>query len=74
MSTTTVNVTGMTCGHCVEAVKSELSALPGVQSVEIDLVKGGLSATTITSEGALDSAQVNDAVAEAGYSVASSDS
>ena len=30
MSTTTVNITGMTCGHCVSAVKSELSGLPGV--------------------------------------------
>ena len=38
MSTQTFPVTGMTCGHCVSAVTSEVSALPGVTDVQVDLV------------------------------------
>jgi copper chaperone CopZ len=36
-TTTTFSVTGMTCGHCVNAVTEELSALPGVTAVAVDL-------------------------------------
>ncbi len=69
MTTTTINITGMTCGHCVSAVKSELSELPGVGSVDVDLVNGGTSTATISSEAPLDSASIGDAVTEAGYTV-----
>ena len=34
---TTVNVSGMTCGHCVSSVTEELSEIPGVTSVDVDL-------------------------------------
>ena len=30
MATTTYKVTGMSCGHCVNAVTSELTSLDGV--------------------------------------------
>jgi copper chaperone CopZ len=30
-------VRGMTCGHCVNAVTEEVSAVEGVTSVEVDL-------------------------------------
>lgn len=69
MSTTTVNITGMTCGHCVSAVQSELSGLPGVETVDVDLVNGGTSTATISSSAPLDAASIDDAVAEAGYTV-----
>ena len=49
---TTVNVSGMTCGHCVSAVSEELKALAGVEKVDIDLNAGGISTVTITSSGA----------------------
>ncbi len=39
--TTTIQVAGMTCGHCVSAVTEELTQLPGVTDVTIDLVAGG---------------------------------
>lgn len=29
--TTTVSVSGMTCGHCVSAVQNALAAMPGVE-------------------------------------------
>lgn len=69
MTTTTINITGMTCGHCVSAVRSELSELPGVGSVDVDLVNGGTSTATVSSEGPLDPASIDDAVTEAGYTV-----
>ena len=70
MSTiTTFGVDGMTCGHCVSAVTSELSALPGVQDVLIQLAVGGSSTVSVTSEAALSDADVNEAVVEAGYAV-----
>ena len=66
-TSTTITVTGMTCGHCVGAVEAELGQVQGVHSVEIDLATG---AVTITSDGPLDPATVAAAVDEAGYEVA----
>ena len=65
--TTTIQVNGMTCGHCVSAVTEELTQLPGVTDVTIDLVAGGTSPVTVTSEQPLDDATVAAAVDEAGY-------
>ncbi|GAA2516534.1 MAG: heavy-metal-associated domain-containing protein [Kocuria sp.] len=67
--TTTVNVSGMTCGHCVSSVKEELAEVPGVTAVDVDLNSGGISPVTIESTGDLDLQAVTEAVAEAGYSV-----
>ncbi len=69
MSTTTFRVDGMTCGHCVNAVTEELSALPGVTAVDVELVTGGSSPVTVTSDTPLDPAAVDAAVVEAGYAV-----
>lgn len=65
-------VTGMTCGHCVSAVRAELSALPGVSTVTVDLVAGATSTVTITSTAPLEDAAVTAAVEEAGYTVSDS--
>ncbi|HEV7964160.1 MAG TPA: cation transporter [Actinoplanes sp.] len=62
--TSTYTVTGMTCGHCVQAVTGELSALPGVDAVQIDL---GTGAVTVTSAAPLADDAVRAAVDEAGY-------
>lgn len=74
MSTTaTYSVSGMTCGHCVAAVTEEVSALPGVTGVDVDLVKGGLSGVTVTSDEPLDVDAVRSAVDEAGYELVTGD-
>jgi copper chaperone CopZ len=65
--TSTYTVTGMTCGHCVQAVTGELSALPGVDAVQVDLASG---AVTVTSEAPLEDDAVRAAVDEAGYELA----
>jgi copper chaperone len=64
---TTVNVSGMTCGHCVSSVSEELEALAGVEQVDVDLNAGGVSTVTISSTGALSAAEIGEAIAEAGY-------
>ena len=33
----TLEIAGMTCGHCVAAVKKALAAVPGVEAVEVTL-------------------------------------
>lgn len=66
---TTVNVSGMTCGHCVSSVKEELAEVDGVQSVSVDLNAGGASPVTIESSRELTSEEIAAAVEEAGYSV-----
>ena len=68
-STATYQVTGMTCQHCVSAVQEEVSALPGVDKVDVQLVAGGTSTVTIDSAAPLDEQAVRDAVEEAGYDV-----
>ena len=71
MSTTaTYLVTGMTCDHCVRAVTDEVSAIPGVRDVEVDLVAGGASRVRVASEQALPEDTVREAVDEAGYRLA----
>ena len=70
---TTVNVSGMTCGHCVSSVSEELEALSGVEKVDVDLKAGGISAVTITSSETLSSSEIGEAVAEAGYLVVASE-
>jgi copper chaperone CopZ len=65
--TSTYSVTGMTCGHCAQAVTSELTALPGVAEVRVDL---GTGSVTVTSAAPLADEQVRAAVDEAGYELA----
>jgi copper chaperone len=66
---TTVNVSGMTCGHCVASVTEELTELEGVESVDVALVAGGVSPVTVTSSRELSDQEIAGAVEEAGYSV-----
>ena len=68
MSTTTVTVTGMSCGHCATSVREEIADLPGVHAVDVDLGSGNV---TIDSDGAVAATAIRTAVEEAGYRLAS---
>jgi copper chaperone len=68
-TTTTVSVSGMTCGHCVSAVSEELESLAGVEAIDVELNAGGVSTVTITSSNELSPSEIGEAVAEAGYLV-----
>jgi copper chaperone len=65
--TAAYTVTGMTCGHCVQAVTAEVSRIAGVRDVAVDLGSGQV---TVTSDEPLETAQVREAVDEAGYELA----
>ena len=67
MSTSSFTVVGMNCGHCVSSVTEEVSQVPGVTDVDVDLATGGL---TVTSDTPVDDTAIQAAVEEAGYSVA----
>ena len=63
MDELTLKIGGMTCGHCVEQVKTALNRLTGVvvQHVEVG------EATVTFDPVKISSTQINDAVTEAGY-------
>ncbi|MFJ6654274.1 heavy-metal-associated domain-containing protein [Microbacterium sp. NPDC091313] len=65
-----LDVIGMTCEHCVRAVTDEVSAVAGVDGVDIALAPGGASTVTVRGRGPVDMAALRAAVDEAGYSLA----
>jgi copper chaperone len=67
MTTTEWQVSGMTCAHCVAAVREELGALAGVRSVDVALDTGRV---TVESDAPLERTAVAAAVEEAGYQLA----
>ncbi|MBA2568058.1 MAG: heavy-metal-associated domain-containing protein [Actinobacteria bacterium] len=65
LQTKTYTVPGMHCGHCEQAVKTELGAVPGVQSVQVEL-----DDQLVTVQGEqLDDGALRAAIDEAGYQV-----
>ncbi|HET7719928.1 MAG TPA: copper ion binding protein [Acidimicrobiales bacterium] len=68
-TTTTITVDGMTCGHCVNAVQTEVGKLDGVTDVSVDLSSGQV---TIVANEAPDADALREAVEEAGYEVRTS--
>ncbi|MFB9902757.1 heavy-metal-associated domain-containing protein [Allokutzneria oryzae] len=65
--TTDYTVTGMTCGHCAASVTEEITAIDGVQKVDVDVPTGRV---TVTSAAELSDRDVRAAVTEAGYALA----
>ena len=68
-TTQRLEVTGMTCGHRAAAVTEEVSAIASVSEVAINLVAGGSSTVTVTSETPVSADAVAAAVDEAGYTL-----
>ena len=68
MNTQTYTVIGMTCSHCVNSVRGEVGAVPGVKDVDVDVTTGQV---TVISDQPISDEQVREAVEEAGYSLAS---
>jgi copper chaperone len=67
MSTLTYSVPGMTCGHCVNAVTSELTAVAGVTDVSVDLT----TKLVVVSGTDLEDDALRAAIEEAGFEPAS---
>jgi copper chaperone len=68
MSKVSITVAGMSCGHCVSSVREEVSGIPGVTAVDVDLASGTV---TIDSERQVGADAIKSAVEEAGYRLAS---
>ncbi len=62
-----LNVEGMSCSHCENAVKSALTDLDGVQKVNVDLKEK--TVTIEYDESKTDEKKFKDAIEEAGYDV-----
>lgn len=62
-------VVGMTCNSCAMTVSEEVTQVPGVQDVAVELATGRL---TVSSDADLDPALVKSAVEDAGYRLAAS--
>jgi copper ion binding protein len=62
-----LNVTGMTCRHCVHAVKTAVEAVRGVEKVEVSLEKN--LATVDFDPGVATLQMIKTAIEDQGYSV-----
>jgi copper chaperone CopZ len=65
MPTQTYSVPGVSCGHCVTAITGEVTQVPGIADVTVDL---GSKTVTVTGD-PLDDAAIRAAIDEAGYEV-----
>jgi len=68
MKTEILNVNGMSCKHCVNAVDSELKELSGIESVNISLESGTVEVSFDESKVSLD--DIKKTISETGYEVA----
>ncbi|MFJ7210711.1 heavy-metal-associated domain-containing protein [Amycolatopsis sp. NPDC098790] len=57
-------VSGMSCGHCAQSVTEELTGLPGVTEVDVDVATGRV---VVRAETALAEDDVRGAIDEAGF-------
>ncbi len=65
MTTNEYTVTGMTCGHCESAIRTEVGQIDGVERIDVSASTGKL---VVTAQGPIDDQDVLAAVDEAGYS------
>ncbi len=69
MTEISLNVEGMSCGHCKAAVEEELGKLPGVEYSNADFEKGTVEVRY--DEARVGTVELGETVEEAGYTVAS---
>lgn len=67
MAPIVIEVTGMSCEHCATAVRTEISGLPGVTDVDVDIASGEVK---ITADPVPDDGALRAAVDAAGYELA----
>jgi copper chaperone len=67
MENITLNVTGMSCGHCVKAVEGSVGELQGVKSVKVHLDSGKVDVEYNSEEVSLDT--IKETIDDQGYDV-----
>lgn len=68
MTTMTLSVPGISCGHCKMSIEGAVSTLPGVDKVEVDIDPKTVALSFDDSSVSLD--QIVEAIEEQGYDVA----
>ncbi|MCM3588351.1 copper chaperone CopZ [Mesobacillus maritimus] len=67
MQTVTLNVQGMSCGHCVKAVEGSVGQLAGVNQVTVKLDEALVEVAFNESQVSLDT--IKETIEEQGYDV-----
>ncbi|MDF2854853.1 MAG: hypothetical protein K0Q87_704 [Neobacillus sp.] len=67
MEKVTLNVQGMSCDHCVKAVKGSVGTLNGVSSVNVDLKSNTVEVEFNNQEVSLD--KIKETIDDQGYDV-----
>ncbi|MCD7036013.1 copper chaperone CopZ [Metabacillus sp. GX 13764] len=67
MMHTTLNVSGMSCGHCVKAVEGSVGELSGVESVKVNLESGTVDVQFKPDQVSLE--QIKETIDDQGYDV-----
>jgi len=67
METVTLNVQGMSCEHCVRAIKNAVNAIDGVSNVDVSLATNTATVTYNPKSAGL--LQIREAIEEEGYEV-----
>ena len=67
MQTVTLNVQGMSCGHCVKAVEGSVGQLEGINQVSVNLAEALVEVTFNESEVTLD--KIKETIEDQGYEV-----
>jgi copper chaperone len=62
-----LKVEGMSCDHCVQAVTKATTALPGVESVSVDLAAGTVTLEYDPNQSAEDA--IKEAIEDQGFDV-----
>ncbi|MGH2562381.1 MAG: heavy-metal-associated domain-containing protein [Thermomicrobiales bacterium] len=66
MEVQTFRVPDVSCDHCVRAITVELTKLPGIDQVEVDL---DAKTVTVAHDGTVSALEMREGIAEAGYEV-----
>ncbi|MFT4412888.1 copper chaperone CopZ [Fredinandcohnia humi] len=67
MEKVTLNVQGMSCGHCVNSVEGSVGALAGVSKVAVNLGEGKVDVEYDPSQVSLE--QIKETIDDQGYDV-----
>ncbi|WP_121614284.1 copper chaperone CopZ [Mesobacillus foraminis] len=67
MQKVTLNVQGMSCGHCVNSIEGNVGELNGVESVKVHLAEGKVDVTFDSNSVGLK--EITDVIEDQGYYV-----
>lgn len=67
MQNVTLNVEGMSCGHCVKSVEGSVGALAGVDQVKVNLEEGLVEVAFNEAQVSLE--QIKETIDDQGYDI-----